>query len=265
MTKRIISAMMMAILLIPILIAGGNIFAIAIGMISVLALKELIDLKVSHEKIPDFVFLLGIIDILLLTFSEFDGYSIAFGLSYRGIAITILTMFIPCLFYKKNYEMKDAMFLSGSILFLGVVFNGMILIRLLDIWHFIYLLLIVILTDTFAYIFGKFIGKHKCKKTSDISPNKTWEGYIGGTIMGTSIATIFYRNVISNNDLLKIIFITLLLSIIGQLGDLIFSKIKRENKIKDFSNLIPGHGGVLDRIDSLTFVILAYIILFSVI
>ena len=91
MKKRIISAILMIIICVPILILGGRIFAILVGMLGVLALKELIDLKESHNKIPDFIFLLGIIDLLLLTFSEFDGYSIAFGLSYRAIAITLLT------------------------------------------------------------------------------------------------------------------------------------------------------------------------------
>jgi phosphatidate cytidylyltransferase len=70
---------------------------------------------------------------------------------------------------------------------------------------------------------------------------------------------------ISNEYIIKVIIITLILSIVGQFGDLLFSKIKRENEIKDFSNIMPGHGGILDRLDSLMFVILAYIILFSVI
>lgn len=264
MKKRIISAIVMIAILVPVLIIGGNAFAIAIGMIGVLALKELIDLKESHGKIPDLIFLIAIIDFLLLTFSEFDGYSIAFGLSYKGIALTLLTMFIPCLFYKNDvYDTKDAMYLSGSIIFLGLIFNSLILIRNLDIWHLIYLVLIVTLTDSFAMIIGSLIGKHKCTPT--ISPKKTWEGSIGGSIVGTSIAVIFYANMISSAAIGKVILITLVLSIVGQFGDLVFSKIKRENKIKDFSNLIPGHGGILDRIDSLVFVILAYIILFGII
>lgn len=264
MKERIISAIIMIAILVPILIIGEKIFAVAMGMIAVLALKELIDLKESHNKIPEVVFLLGIIDLLLLTFSEFDGYSIAFGLSYRGIAITILSMFIPCLFYKnEKYTTKDAMYLTASIVFLGLLFNCIILIRNIDIWHLIYLVLIVTLTDSFAMIIGSLIGRHKCTPT--ISPKKTWEGSIGGAIVGTSVAVIFYVYFISSSAIWKIILLTLLLSICGQLGDLFFSKIKRENKIKDFSNLIPGHGGILDRIDSLIFVVLMYIILFGII
>lgn len=264
MKKRIISAIIMVAILVPILIIGESVFAVAMGILSVLALKELIDLKQSHGKIPEFVFLLGIIDLLLLTFSEFDGYSIAFGLTYRGIAITILSMFIPCLFYKnEKYTTKDAMYLTASIVSLGLLFNSIILIRNIDIWRLIYLLLIVTLTDSFAMIIGTLIGCHKC--TPNISPKKTWEGSIGGTIVGTIVAVIFYVNVISSTAISKVVLLTLLLSIFGQIGDLFFSKIKRENKIKDYSNLIPGHGGILDRIDSLIFVVLMYIILFGII
>ena len=107
---------------------------------------------------------------------------------------------------------------------------------------------------------GMFIGKHKlCPK---ISPKKTIEGSVGGSVIGTAVAVIFYSNLIGKFSI-KLVLITLLLSVIGQLGDLFFSKIKRENNIKDFSNIMPGHGGVLDRIDSLTFVIMAYIVFIS--
>lgn len=264
MKERIISAIIMGLLLIPIVIIGGNVFAVAMGFIGVLGLKELIDLKESHGKIPDAIFLISIIDFLLLAFSEFDGYSIAFGLSYRGLAFTILTLFIPCLFYKnERYTTKEAMYLTGSVVFLGLFFNSIILIRNLDLWHLLYLVLIVVLTDTFALFIGKLIGRHKC--SPNISPKKTWEGSIGGLLVGTSVAVIFYYNLISSEHMLKVIAVTGFLSIIGQLGDIVFSKIKRENKIKDFSNLIPGHGGILDRLDSLIFVVLAYILLFGTI
>ncbi len=262
MKKRVISGIIMAFVLIPLIIIGKRPFIVACGMIGILALKELIDLKEHHKKIPDFMLLLSILSLLLLIFSEFDGYGIAFGLSYRGIATTLLCMFLPCLFYKNDtYTAHEAMYLSGSILFLGLVFNAFILIRNYDIWHFFYLILIPIVTDIFAMIIGKLIGSHKCSPV--ISPYKTWEGSICGTIVAVGVASIFYCNLIGGVSVLTVIGFTMYLSIIGQLGDLVFSKIKRENKIKDYSNLIPGHGGILDRVDSLIFVILAYIIIFG--
>ena len=118
------------------------------------------------------------------------------------------------------------------------------------------------MTDTFAYIFGSLIGKHKMCPL--ISPKKSWEGSIFGSLVGTFVSCTFYHAMI-NTVSLKVVFVTLILSIIGQLGDLFFSKIKRENGIKDFSNIMPGHGGILDRLDSLIMVVLAFIVLFGVI
>ena len=106
------------------------------------------------------------------------------------------------------------------------------------------------MTDTFALFTGMFIGKNKLAPS--ISPKKTIEGFIGGALMGTFIATSFYVTVINQSMPL-------------QLGDLVFSFVKREYGKKDFSNLIPGHGGILDRFDSLIFVVLAFILVHSII
>ena len=124
--------------------------------------------------------------------------------------------------------------------------------------------MITIFTDTFAFVSGKIFGRHKLIER--ISPNKTLEGFIIGSIIGTIIPTIFYIYVISpGEEFISIIIFTFVLSIIGQFGDLVFSSIKRHYKIKDFSNLIPGHGGILDRLDSITFVMFGYIILINLI
>ena len=107
------------------------------------------------------------------------------------------------------------------------------------------------------------VGKHKF---TSISPKKTIEGLIGGTFMGTFVGVAFYHTVINPSmSLLFIIFITMFLSLIGQLGDLVFSAIKRYYDKKDFSDLIPGHGGILDRFDSIIFVVLAFIIVLDII
>lgn len=111
------------------------------------------------------------------------------------------------------------------------------------------------LTDTFGYLVGKSIGKRKLAPT--ISPNKTWEGFfgglLGGGIFGTWLAyTLFFDGRAVNWTVLFII--GLCVSIVSALGDLIESLIKRSVGVKDSSHLIPGHGGVLDRLDALIFV-----------
>ena len=113
-------------------------------------------------------------------------------------------------------------------------------------------------TDTFAYLFGIIFGKHKLYPS--ISPKKTVEGSLGGIFGSVILLNIFNFFVLKYNAVFIISF-GIILSIVAQLGDLFASKIKREIGIKDFSNIIRGHGGFLDRFDSIIFVTpLVYII-----
>ena len=163
----------------------------------------------------------------------------------------------------KKYNFDDALFMIGSVLFLGLSFNLIIITRNYDITYIIYLLLITTLTDTFALVVGSLIGKNKL--APKISPKKTVEGLFGGVFMGTFAASAFYITVINTQaSLVLVIVLTALLCLVGQLGDLIFSSIKRYYEIKDFSDLIPGHGGILDRFDSLIFVTLTFVILVGI-
>ena len=264
MKKRIISAIVALAIVVPLLIYGGKPFTLGVGVISILGLKEIIDLKKHHKKIPQMMAFIAYICIFILTVCEYDGYALAFGLTYKGIALTSLLLLAPTVLYKKDkYQAKDAMYLLGSVLFLGVFTNALVLLRNISMWKVIYLILITTMTDSFAMILGKLVGKHKL--IPDVSPNKTVEGSVLGSIMGTTIASVFYLIKVADVNAFKVIAITLVLSIVGQFGDLLFSKIKRENKIKDFSNIMPGHGGILDRLDSLIFVVLAYLIVFNII
>lgn len=263
MKERIISAMVMLVIVIPIVYFGGTVFKVSVGILGVLGLREILNLKVSHKEIPVIVQLVSYITLLLLIYSDFDGYSLMFGISYRGLAIMMLSILGLSLCYKKEeYTITDGMFLVGAITLLGTSFNTMILTRMFGLWKFVYLILIFILTDTFAYLCGKAFGHHKL--IPHVSPNKTIEGTVCGSLFGTLGASIFYHFLIHPINT-KIILATIILSIIGQIGDLIFSKIKRENKIKDFSNLIPGHGGILDRLDSTIAIMLGYLIISNLI
>jgi phosphatidate cytidylyltransferase len=104
------------------------------------------------------------------------------------------------------------------------------------------------------------IGKHKLLES--ISPKKTWEGLIFGTIFGVLIGSVFYYITINDSiNVLHLVLGTTLISLVGQMGDLVFSSIKRFYNKKDFSNLLPGHGGILDRIDSFIFAVLSYVLL----
>lgn len=120
----------------------------------------------------------------------------------------------------------------------------------------IYVALATYLCDTGAYFFGVFFGKHKF--IPRISPNKTWEGAIGGYATGAILSFIFAYFFCKQLPTNFIVVCSLILPAIAEVGDLAFSSIKRRFKIKDFGTFLPGHGGVLDRIDSLLFCLMIF-------
>ena len=263
MKKRLISAVIMIAILVPVFIMGGMVFAAVTGIIAIMAYKEMLDVIEKDSKIPNIIKLFGAICLLLVTFVTFDFHSIEFGISYPAIAILLLALLIPTVFTgtkDKSYTTKTALLLIGSILLLGITYNVFNLVMAYDKWILLFLVIITVMTDSFAYIFGSLLGRNKLVNSP--SPNKSWEGTIIGSILGTFVGVLYYINVVNGDvNLLKVVLITLVLSIFGQLGDLLFSKMKRENEIKDFSNLIPGHGGILDRLDSLSIVALMFVLL----
>ena len=139
-----------------------------------------------------------------------------------------------------------------TIFYSSLGFIAFAYLRKTDINLIIYLLLVAMVTDVFAYLIGIQFGKHRLAK--NISPKKSIEGAIGGLVFGGIIATLFaYYFDVFEFGFILILVLSLALSCIAQIGDLIASKFKREADIKDYSNLLPGHGGILDRFDSSMF------------
>ena len=261
MKNRIISGLIMAILFIIFYLLGGNYFIVFISLISILAYKEIIFLK----KYPNIVIVLGLISMLGIILSNSLLYGYYGGIKYISILIPIVLLTLPSLIpkYQNKYPLEMAFNLIGLIIFISLSFTALNIFMLTNKLNILYLISIVCLNDIFAFLIGRKIGKHKFSK---ISPKKSLEGLIAGNIVGLIGGTIFYLVFINKGlNILLIIGVTLILNIAGQLGDLIFSKIKREHDIKDFSNLIPGHGGILDRLDSLLFTSLVYLIIISLI
>jgi phosphatidate cytidylyltransferase len=168
--------------------------------------------------------------------------------------LLILIVFLFCIFeWVKIFKEKNAIF------FLGLIVLFAFLLSLLRIYNFeefnltfLWLIILTWLSDIGGYVFGKLFGG---TKLTQISPNKTWAGAIGSIILSQFAFLIFYLN--SNYKFnINIIFMQLFLSIIGQFGDILMSYVKRKNNKKDTSNFIPGHGGFLDRVDGLIWIII---------
>jgi phosphatidate cytidylyltransferase len=181
-------------------------------------------------------------------------FPILYSLLYQKIFSNILIV-IVCLFcayeWHKIFKKKNYIYLFGLV-FLSVFFLSLIKIYNLQDFNlkFLWLILIAWLTDIGGYIFGKLFGGPKLIK---ISPNKTWSGAFGSLILSQFACLIFFLD--SNYKLnFNIFFYQIILSIIGQIGDILMSYIKRINDKKDTSNFIPGHGGFLDRVDGLMWI-----------
>ena len=257
MKQRVISAIVALIILVPIIFIGGIVFKLVVAAIGLIGYWEISRLKDKEKKTPLLIRIVGMISMLalILTAGSGDGFVI----DYRVITLILFLILLPLVFYHNNkrYNISDALFIIGVIFFLGTAFNYLIVVREFDLNYLIFLLLLTMFTDIFAYVTGRLIGKHKM--VPSISPNKTWEGFLGGTVLGVFISTVFYITAFSfTGNIFILIAIVTLLSIVGQMGDLVFSSIKRYYNTKDFSNIMPGHGGALDRLDSILFVMLAF-------
>jgi phosphatidate cytidylyltransferase len=183
-------------------------------------------------------------------------FPITYVLLYQKIFSNILIV-IVCLFCA--YEWNKIFKKKNYIYFLGLIILLIFLLSLIKIYNlqeyklnFLWLILITWLTDIGGYLFGKLLGGPKLIK---ISPNKTWAGVFGSIILSQFAFLIFFLDV-NYKFSVYIIFSQLFLSILGQVGDILISYIKRKNDKKDTSNFIPGHGGFLDRVDGLIWIII---------
>lgn len=151
--------------------------------------------------------------------------------SIKTVIYILLTFLVLVVSYNnsKIYGVNDAFYLVGGLLILYFGFNCIIELRNTNYKILVYLLLITIMTDTFAYIVGVLLGKHKL--IPEISPKKTIEGLLGGLLFGSIIPIIYYINTFNDINIMLIVR-TIILSLTSQFGDLVFSSIKRNYHIK---------------------------------
>ena len=160
-------------------------------------------------------------------------------------------------FFRFIYKTLSLFYLSGLVYLIFAIESEYSNLKI----YLLYSILVAILSDIGGFVCGKIF---KGKKLTKISPNKTISGSIGSLIFSILLIPFFYKSEI-DQTLPNILLITIIISLTSQLGDLFISLLKRKAKVKDTSDLLPGHGGVLDRIDGIIFAIPLGIFLFIVI
>ena len=257
MRKRIISAAILLMIFAPMIALGGNLFKVGITITGILTFRDLLLLIKKENSVP--------LAIEIISYALVGGLIISSEYFMAVLAGIFIVMFVPMLFLKdKEYNFDTATRIICSIILIGYAFNILYNLRDVSLHSFIYLALIPIITDTCAFVGGKLLGKHKL--SPKISPNKTIEGSIAGLLLGSLLPTIYYICFVDQSEsFFDILIVSIILSILGQIGDLVFSAIKRRFNVKDYSKLIPGHGGLLDLFDSLVFVSLSFAIVSMII
>ena len=251
--KRLIFGGIALIIFIPLVIMGGVIFQIGVALLSMLAIHELLHMKgLPTTTIEGILAMLAAFVLTLplenyLKFLPVDGNVVAYGL--------VVFMLLGATVLGSNYSFEDAAYPIAASFYIGFGFNALLDARLVNVDKVLLALFIVWATDSGAYFIGTRYGKKKL--LPHVSPNKTIEGSLGGVVSAVLVAAIFMLirpQVARPYNFLIILVLTVIFSIAGQFGDLVESAIKRHFGVKDSGKFIPGHGGVLDRFDSLLFV-----------
>lgn len=252
--KRVISALIGIPVLIFTVYHGGLLFLGLVAVLAFLGLNEFYGLVQKKGIVLSKVLFItnGLIFIFLPLTNIPNSFLFDFFLFYVLISTLVTELF--------KSETKNAL-LNTSLTFLGVIYVGWLSAHLVYLRNlpggFFYVILVLLVTwanDTGAYFVGINLGKRKL--CPHISPNKTVEGALGGLIcslIAALITGLWINSLLSvvNFSLGQLLLLGLLISFAAQLGDLAESLFKRDAGLKDSSNLIPGHGGVLDRFDSL--------------
>jgi phosphatidate cytidylyltransferase len=253
MKQRIITGLLAAALFLPIVIFGGFPFIIVTYVLATIGLFELFRMK--HLRLFS---LEGVISFLVLWVflipKEYHEWLSMFHITKMNVLLVAVLLLLTYTVTTKNrFTFDDAGFVLLSTLYVGFGFYYFMETRLTGLHYMFYALFIIWATDTGAYFTGRSFGKRKL--WPEISPNKTVEGSIGGIVCALVVASIYqlYTGFFASFPIL--LLMTVVLSIFGQMGDLVESAFKRHYDVKDSGNILPGHGGILDRFDSLLFIL----------
>ncbi|MBE6691973.1 MAG: hypothetical protein E7586_01400 [Ruminococcaceae bacterium] len=249
MLKRIVTAIVALLLFVPILLWGGSIVVTSVfALIAAVSVYEMLGCCNLNKNI--FVAVPSILGAAICVFVPG-----LFGLRLFAAAAVMLSGVICALIYflgvsvfaHKSVDVERLFTCFGLTVYITAGFTALSALYIIyGLWAVAFVLCVAWGTDTFAYFSGMLFGKRKL--CPEISPKKTIAGAIGGTIFGTAIGVLVF---VINGVSPVFALCALPLSVISQLGDLAASVIKRRFGVKDYGKIFPGHGGVLDRFDSI--------------
>ena len=259
MLKRIVTGVVAVCVLVPILIFSHTfIFPLALSTVTLICLYEIFKcvgvVKKLYVTIPFYIY--GVIAPLLMRYNP-TGNPMAFALiSFIVGALYLIYLFSLIVWSHGKLKFSDMLSVFAIAVYIVAAMSSILYVR--DYGEggkYLYLLIFIgaWTTDIFAYFTGYLFGKHKL--IEDVSPKKTIEGSIGGIIF-CALAYVGYGFIVKHFFSMdaNIIFLAIsgvIISVISQIGDLIMSVIKRHYGVKDYGNIFPGHGGMLDRFDSI--------------
>ncbi|WP_425447471.1 phosphatidate cytidylyltransferase [Dethiothermospora halolimnae] len=243
MLKRIISGIIGLLILIIIVTKGGTFLNIGVLLISLIGLYEINGVlsKYKNEKLfMGFNYLLALAFFLIVSIDRIELTQLILFVYF----ISVISMLV----FRENTTVLDV----ASTIFSGIYVVFFIYhIAFINDSKLIWLIFIIAFgTDTFAYFIGVNFGKRKL--CPNLSPKKSIEGSIAG-IIGSLVLTIIFVNYFNLGNILKFSLLSIICSIMSQVGDLTASRIKRLAEVKDYGNIMPGHGGIIDRFDSILF------------
>lgn len=259
MLKRIITALCATCVLVPALIFSGTwVFPIAISLVTLICLFEMYKCMGIHKNIavtlPAYL-IAAALPILVRFMGAGNGMRVV-AVAAIAAVVYIIYLFALVIWSNGSFTYSDMATLFFLTLYVTLSLNILLYVRdFAETGKYIYLLIFIgaWITDIFAYFTGVFFGKHKLIEA--VSPKKTIEGSIGGIFFCTLSFVVF--GIITEKffgcdaNLVFLALSGLFISVIAQIGDLIMSVLKRHYKIKDFGKIFPGHGGMLDRFDSI--------------
>ncbi len=248
MKTRIITGLILIPLLVWVLLSNVYIVSAAVTIVSLIGLYEFF--KATGLKANKCLPVVGFAAAILICLRTYIPMPLYMPLFYSGL-ILVFCIMLKC---HKSASVNEAGLLIFSLIYIPFLLSTLIDIKGLQNGNLVlwFVFIGAFATDTFAYFTGVFLGKHKL--CPEISPKKTIEGSIGGTV-GCIVLLILYGLLLENIftmdiNYIKLGILGLVISTVSQIGDLTASIIKRKYNIKDYGSLFPGHGGILDRLDS---------------